>query len=193
MPVFFGRDISSFPGFISVWYGNSPMLRAPKPQVNILYPLDYLPTPNAAQTQLIDTFVEGLESALHVKRTSISLAERWKKDAPDGPEHTDIAEYLRLAGSYPYYRDSYYDLAGFREDYAEKYGKPPFVQKAMRWQWDVGKSISVEERNMYWRRSEIYRHWLLEKIFEEDSDEFTTIMIFPIEVGQPNYRESEPP
>ena len=58
---------------------------------------------------------------------------------------------------------------------------------------DVGKSISVEERNMYWRRSEIYRHWLLEKIFEEDSDEFTTIMIFPIEVGQPNYRESEPP
>lgn len=64
--------------------------------IKVLYPLDYLPTPNPAQTSLIDKFVEGLESALHVTRTEISLAECWKRDCPDGPEHTDIAEYLRL-------------------------------------------------------------------------------------------------
>lgn len=29
MPVFFGRDISKFSEFISVWYGSSPMLRTP--------------------------------------------------------------------------------------------------------------------------------------------------------------------
>lgn len=29
MPVFFGRDLSRFSEFISVWYGNSPMLRSP--------------------------------------------------------------------------------------------------------------------------------------------------------------------
>jgi len=29
MPVFFGRDISQFSDFISVWYGSSPMLRQP--------------------------------------------------------------------------------------------------------------------------------------------------------------------
>lgn len=29
MPVFFGRDISRFSEFISVWYGDAPMLRAP--------------------------------------------------------------------------------------------------------------------------------------------------------------------
>ena len=58
--------------------------------------MDYLPTPNTAQTRLIDTFVECLESALQVKRTEISLAELWKGDSPDGPEHTDIAEYLKL-------------------------------------------------------------------------------------------------
>lgn len=27
MPVFFGRNLSRFSEFISVWYGNSPMLR----------------------------------------------------------------------------------------------------------------------------------------------------------------------
>lgn len=64
--------------------------------VNILYPLDYLPTPNAAQSRLIDKFVEALESALQVCKEEISLAGLWKEDCPDGPEHADIAEYLKL-------------------------------------------------------------------------------------------------
>jgi len=29
MPVFFGRDVSKFADFISVWYGSSPVLRQP--------------------------------------------------------------------------------------------------------------------------------------------------------------------
>ena len=58
--------------------------------------MDYLPTPNAEQSRLIDIFVKGLESALDTTRTEISLAEMWKKSLPDGPEHNDIAEYLEL-------------------------------------------------------------------------------------------------
>jgi hypothetical protein len=51
----------------------------------------------------------------------------------------------------------------------------------------------VEERDMYWRRSEIYRHWLLDKVFKADYKDSITIMIFPIEVGKPNYRDAELP
>jgi hypothetical protein len=69
--------------------------------VKVLYPLDYLPTPNAAQTSVIDKFVSGLESALQVTRTEISLAELWKRDCPDGPQHTDIAEYLKTVCIWP--------------------------------------------------------------------------------------------
>lgn len=58
---------------------------------------------------------------------------------------------------------------------------------------DVGKQISVQERDMYWHRSEVYRRWLLDKIFKADSKDAMSIMILPIEVGKPNYRESEPP
>lgn len=68
--------------------------------VNILYPLDYLPTPNAAQSRLIDKFVEALESALQVSKAEISLAGLWKEDFQDGPEHADIAEYLKLICSW---------------------------------------------------------------------------------------------
>ena len=113
MPVFYGRDLSKCSEFISVWYGNSPILRAPskvypilsyfstltqsiKLPVKILYPLDYLPTPNKAQSRLMDNFVEGLESAMRAHREEISLAALWKGDCPDGPENQDIAEYLSL-------------------------------------------------------------------------------------------------
>ncbi len=64
--------------------------------VKILYPSDYLPTPNAAQSALIDKFVESLESALQVTRTKISLAELWKEQCLDGPKNADIVEYLKL-------------------------------------------------------------------------------------------------
>lgn len=62
--------------------------------IKLLYPSDYLPTPNPAQTRLIDKFVTGLESALQISRTNVSLADLWKRDCPDGAEHEDIAEYL---------------------------------------------------------------------------------------------------
>jgi hypothetical protein len=117
MPVFFGRDINRFTHFISTWYGESPMLRAPSTvsssvrsrrrlqktafdslqcPVQIFYPLDYLPTVNPRQSQLIETFVQGLEKALNVKRTEVSLARKWEAECPAGPQHSDIAEYLYL-------------------------------------------------------------------------------------------------
>ncbi|CAG8948401.1 unnamed protein product [Penicillium salamii] len=46
---------------------------------------------------------------------------------------------------------------------------------------------------MYWRRSEVYRHWLLEKIFRADSTDSISVMVFPIEEGEPNYRDGDIP
>ncbi|RHZ68074.1 hypothetical protein CDV55_107783 [Aspergillus turcosus] len=194
MPVFFGRDISRFSGFISTWYGHALSRREPeKGSIRILYPSDYLPTPNLDQTRVIDNFVSGLESALGVKRTNISLADIWRGDCPDGKEHDDIAKYLETAGIYPFYHDQYHNSADFRNQYKEKYGKPPFVHRALHWQWDVGKKISQEERDECWRRSELYREWLLNRVFRAHDEDSLAVMILPIEAGKPNYRDSEPP
>ncbi|KAE8443397.1 hypothetical protein EG329_001877 [Mollisiaceae sp. DMI_Dod_QoI] len=163
-------------------------------RIVILYPSDYLPTVNPAQTALIDKYVKSLEAALQVSRTHISLADLWKEQCPDGPENATLQNILSsYTGGYPYNRDAYYDFEGFRNNYTKKYGKPPFTHRAMQWQWNVAKTISATERDFYWRRSELYRHWLLEKDFEADNKECITIMIFPIEVGKPSYRDVELP
>ena len=46
---------------------------------------------------------------------------------------------------------------------------------------------------MCWNRLETYRHWLLDKIFQADSEDRLTIMVVPIEEGKPHYRDSEIP
>lgn len=101
---------------------------------------------------MIDSFVRDLEAELGVKCTEISLAEEWKKDLPAGVKHDDVAEYLKevrptqpiysgqlltelQAGTLPYYRDSYKQLAAFRDGYRKIFGKAPFVHEALRWRW----------------------------------------------------------
>lgn len=62
--------------------------------MEILYPLDYLPTPNTAQSAVINKFVSSLEDSAHVKRTLVSIAKLWEEHQPDGPENADISKYL---------------------------------------------------------------------------------------------------
>ncbi|KAI1819342.1 amidase [Xylaria intraflava] len=195
MPGFFGRDLARFPEILSVWYGKSPMLipSSEKSVTKILYPKDYLPTPHAGQTAVIEEFVTALETSLDVKRSSVSIAELWKEHLPDGPEHDDISKYLETAGCYPFFHDSYKASEPFRDGYKKKFGKPPFVHRFEHWLWDEGNSISQEERDECWRRCEVYRLWLLDSIFKPTSQDGLTIMILPIEVGKPNYRDAREP
>ncbi|OHE97502.1 glutamyl-tRNA(Gln) amidotransferase [Colletotrichum orchidophilum] len=166
MPVFFGRDISRFADFISVWYGDSPMLRQPsQARVKIVYPEDYLPTPNPQQSYLIENFVAGLESALGIKRVSLSIAELWRRDVPDGEEHDDVEAYLKVVCA------------------------TGTIAEA----WDVAKTVSRGERDECLRRCKVYREWMLKRVFNSDDEDCVTIMPLPIEVGKPNYRDSELP
>ncbi|KAI0485871.1 amidase [Xylaria cf. heliscus] len=194
MPGFFGRDISFFPKIMSVWYDKSPMLLTPSEKpVKLLYPEDYLPTPNEAQSSVIDKFVTALEHYLQVERQSVPIAKLWEEHQPDGPQNANISQYLEKAGCYPFFHDSYKAAETFRVGYEKMFGKPPFVHRFEHWLWDLGKSISKEERDECWRRLEVYRLWLLDSVFKSGSEEGITIMVLPIEVGQPNYRDTKAP
>lgn len=98
------------------------------------------------------------------------------------------------AGIFPYYHDRYRNSAYFRDEYEAKFGKPPFVHRALHWQWEeIGKKVSKEQRDELWRRSEVYREWLGSKVFHNDDIDVLTVMVLPIESGQPNYRDAPLP
>lgn len=56
---------------------------------------------------------------------------------------------------------------------------------------DISKDITAAERDYYWKRSETYQKWLLEKVLVSD-DKVFTIMVLPIGSGEPSYRDSVP-
>ncbi|KAH6974099.1 amidase signature domain-containing protein [Ilyonectria sp. MPI-CAGE-AT-0026] len=202
VPSFFGRDISRFRHFAELWYGDSNRLMKDyefgTSGTRILYPLDYLPTSNAPQMRLIDSFVEDLEHVLGTKRTPISLAELWKKSPPDSVVDKDLSEYLKTArllliyphqaGTLPYYKDAIGIVKEFYDGYTAKFGKTPFVHRALLWRWETADQVTPEDRDEGWARIYTYRKWLLDNIFTEGS-----ILVLPIDEGRPNYRDTPPP
>lgn len=107
--------------------------------------------------KLIDSFVEDLEHVLGTKRTPISLAELWQKSPPDSVVDKDLSEYLKTArsfsarpfksskrllltyphqaGTLPYYKDAIGIVKEFYDGYTAKFGKTPFVHRALLWRW----------------------------------------------------------
>ncbi|KAK3939013.1 amidase signature domain-containing protein [Diplogelasinospora grovesii] len=219
MPVVFGRDISKFYDFVSAWFAKTWSDADEPVQVaihakwsdsestqsegsqgegsqgekfQILYPLDYFPVGNEAQTRLTDNFVKGLESALQVKRTKIDLAAGWKADHPDGIENDDIAQYLGLAVGRIYHHDAHHALVPFMQEYQKTYGEAPFIHRSLREQLGIAKAISPLWRDWYWNRVVKYREWLLDTVFQRsDSEGIITIMVLPVSDGKPFYREDE--
>lgn len=48
----------------------------------IILPTDFFPLPNADHQQLLDEFIERLETYLGVKTESVSLAQLWDNNPP---------------------------------------------------------------------------------------------------------------
>lgn len=57
---------------------------------------------------------------------------------------------------------------------------------------ETGRVISEAERDEGWRRSEVYRHWLLDKVFATEDQRVVRIMVLPVEDGNPKYRDADP-
>jgi hypothetical protein len=53
--------------------------------------------------------------------------------------------------------------------------------------------VSKKERDEGWRRCEVYRRWLVDKVFRVGDERVARVMILPVGVGTPSYRDAELP
>lgn len=60
----------------------------------ILYPADFYPVANTAQQAIIDEYVALLEDFLGVKKTEMSIADRWMQNPPMEADGKPVQEYL---------------------------------------------------------------------------------------------------
>ncbi|KAL8418082.1 hypothetical protein RB594_001629 [Gaeumannomyces avenae] len=138
--------------------------KKPLEVTRILYPTDYLPTKNAAQTAVIDQFIRDLEESTGVNKTEINLVEEWRKTKETTSED-DLPEHLSRAGTMPYYKDAIKIVKSWFDDYTEAHGKTPFIHRALRWRWEEADKLSDKERDQ----------------------------VLPVEDSKPSYRDDPPP
>lgn len=141
--------------------------------------------------RLVDTFVADLAKALRAEIRKVSIASLWKESRPAEAGTQNVEDYLQgtyvNANFYDYYHHSTNE---FRDTYQARYHKRPYVGSFITWKWELGKSVSLAERNVGMRRLEIYKNWFLDSFLRQVSDEALSMM--PISNVVINYRDVPP-
>ncbi|KAF5611513.1 amidase [Fusarium subglutinans] len=76
-----------------------------------------------------------------------------------------------------------------------KFGKNPFVSSVVRFRWDLGKDVTLQEYEVYVKQLEVFRNWFTENFMGPDSKTLSNaILIMPYGEPHPEYRdEASPP
>ncbi|KAF4954898.1 hypothetical protein FGADI_5000 [Fusarium gaditjirri] len=169
----FGRSLDDLHFIVSHTFENIPQDFSGFP-TKILYPKEFYPLVNPEQQALTEEFITILEDFLGVKRTPFSFVEEWEKNPP------------QEAGGLP--------LLDFRDEYNAKFGKTPFISSVVKFRWDVGKDVTLQEYEEYMNQLEIFRNWFTKNIMGPDSKTLSdAILIMPYGEPHPEYRDEENP
>lgn len=186
-PALYGRNFDKFEDLIGNWIGAKPDQYS---DISLVYLEDFLPLSNNVQNQLINSFIEDMESTHGVQTLKVSIAEAWKSSSPKGAKGMARDDFFQEVGVNSFCYGVYHTLANFQAEYHKKYGKEPYVNPVTRWRWDIAQTVSKSQHDDAMVRLKVYKEWFLKEILQVDSR--NTLLILPITNQQPDYRD-EPP
>ncbi|KAJ4154988.1 hypothetical protein LMH87_000258 [Akanthomyces muscarius] len=161
-----------------------------KHPTRILYSTDFFPHLNPAQQEMVEKFTFVLEDFLGIKRTLLNIEERWNACPPVEAGGQSIRDYISKTAYYPFYYDGFQEYSEFRQEYEQKFGKPAYVGPYMRWKWDRGAEVSLEQKEQALKEMEVYRRWFRENIMASGTDGYSdAVLILPCGSGEPKYRD----
>lgn len=184
-PVVFSRSLKILGRILPSWLPKSQS-ESFSGCMNIIYPLDYLPTPVPAQMKLIDELVEDLVTCFRCSVTKIYLRDSWRQCPPDGAD-PDIEMYLKDVIVHTYYYSYYHLTSGWVDKYKDRFGHEPYVIPFVKQRWDSGAAVTVQQHEVGIKKLEVYRKWLLDTLFLSRGNR--TLVVLPIAPVEPHYRD----
>lgn len=184
-PVVFARSLDILGRILPSWLPKSQSGRL-SGSTNIMYPLDYLPTPVPAQMKLIDELVEDLVTCFRCSVTKISLRDSWKQSPPDGAD-PDIEGYLKDVIVHTYYYSYYHLTSGWVDKYKDRFGHEPYVIQFVKQRWESGAAVTPHQHEEGLKKLEVYRKWLLDTLCLSHGNK--TLVVLPIAPVKPHYRD----
>lgn len=184
-PVVFARRLGVLGRVFSAWLPET-QVESLQGRVNVVYPLDYLPTTVPEQMKLIDSFVEDLATCFGSSVTKISLRDSWRECPPDGA-CPDIEEYLKDVIVHTYYYSYSHLTSGWTGKYKDRFGHEPYVIPFVKERWGSGAAVTPQQHEEGLKKLEVYRKWLLETFFQSRGNK--TLVVLPIAPVEPHYRD----
>lgn len=156
----------------------------------LLYPLDFFPLPDPNHQKLIEEFVQVLEGYLGVRKVEIRLDRIWSKNPPAPASNETLQEYMAKAPFWSLCYDYCHLYDGFQEQYAERFGKEPFVEASPRFRWKLGAEVSKDQYEEYLARLQVFRDWFAENIMAIGANgDVDSILVLPYGIAGPKYRD----
>ncbi|KAJ5718895.1 uncharacterized protein N7483_009977 [Penicillium malachiteum] len=126
---------------------------------------------------------------LRLEPWDISVEDAWRDQPPDEAGGLPLADFINPATA-SLACDVYHNSSDFREQHRKKFKREPFTTFPNRRLWEVGKTISEEERDSGFKDIEAYARWFNEIILKESRA--NALMILPLESMCPRYRDEAP-
>lgn len=186
-PCVFARSLEVVRRVLSAWVPGADgalVGAAGSSPVEIVYLTDHLPFSVPGQMDIISSFVSDLSGHLNTPVTILSIQKAWWISAPDGAS-PDIEEYLRDVIVHTYYYSFYHSSDEFRAEHSQRFGHKPYVIPFVEKRWSSGAAVSPEQHTEGLRRPEVYRTWLLGRVFRNRR----SLVVSPISPVEPHYRD----
>ncbi|RSL54933.1 hypothetical protein CEP54_009624 [Fusarium duplospermum] len=187
-PGILARDLDKCRDFASKWLDLDPFA-PPKPFSSIIWPTDFWSIIDSDQAQLAKGFAEVLQAELNVSLEELSFEHVWNDSPPSEANGKSLPAFINPATSSLTY-DVYHHCDDFRAKYYEAFGCAPYTTIPSKRQWELGKTISKEERDEGFRNIDTYKKWFHQTILTGKHSNALTIL--PLETMTPRYRDQPP-
>ncbi|KAF5627024.1 amidase signature domain protein [Fusarium sp. NRRL 52700] len=186
-PCAFARSLDVIRRVAKTWI-TAPLTVTKKPY-RLIYPFDYLPTENSEKQRAISSFIRDAETHLPAVIVKLSIKSSWQQSHPVGAPD-DVEEYLKDVIRGTFYHQFYHSYGSFRQLNADRNdGQLPYVIPFVQRRWAQGASVSDAEHEEATHRLLVYRNWLQDQFFRDES--FETLIILPVAEVKPVYRDEK--
>ncbi|ORX98192.1 amidase signature domain-containing protein [Clohesyomyces aquaticus] len=184
---FMTRDVKVLADVANAWLnqGKEPKIYAPT-KIICFSTFEYETGPSR---DVFNSFASALESHTGISRTVIDLFSLWNEtdSLEEGQSMTEFIGKTMAALKNP---DLWRHTQDFRDQYQERFGKPPYVNPSIRLKWEAGRNTTPEMQEQAIKRQDRFRAWFETHILEVSSNkENQPLIVFPLSDEEAEYRD----
>jgi Asp-tRNA(Asn)/Glu-tRNA(Gln) amidotransferase A subunit family amidase len=156
----------------------------------LVIPSDMFPTDDAVQA-IYDRFIEQFCNFLGISTTSVSLNDKFVENKVLGG--ASLWESLGDTTPQIHLYECFHHLAGFRQEYRERFGKEAFADPYIMYKWGLGEVEAENDYNTALAQKEAVEKWMKQNILPSPSSSshmstLDKIVLIPNGRVKPKYR-----